>query len=224
MSHHQIAVVITTFNSDQFIIETVASVRAQTLQPAEIVVIDNGSTDKTEELVNSMGIPFFVQTEGRVGTSRNLGLAKTASPLIKFLDGDDLLLPDALEILCDGLESSQAPYVYGKSNNFTDVTYATTAATNIAHSDVPIASPTVLNSLMQRSIFETFGLPEEDNHSWNRWFSTAQSHGLIAHIVDAHVGLRRIHGANVSLQEDAKSEVFRLLAERIKQNRAKNEA
>ena len=224
MNIQPIALIVTTFNSEKFIAETLQSIFDQTLQPAEVIVVDNGSTDGTERIVTALNIPFHVQIEGRVGTSRNLGLSKVSSPLVKFQDGDDLMLPEALQALAKALSANNADYVYGKSTNFIDETYAATAQKSIAHSDIPIGTPTVLNSLMHRRIFDTYGRPEEDNHSWNRWFSEATSKGLVAVQIDEHVGRRRVHGDNVSLQADAKSELFNLLAERIRRSKVQDEA
>ncbi len=220
----EIAVVITTFNSERFIGEAIESVVRQTLQPAEIVVIDNGSTDSTESMVATRNIPFYVQTDGHVGRSRNLGLQVTKSPLIKYLDGDDLLSPSALQDLWDGLSSQNGHYAYGKNTNFVDESYTVAKAKEIAHTETPVASGITLNSLMHRSVFETYGLPEEDNHSWNRWFVEATEKGMRSVLVEAVVGRRRIHDSNISHQEDAKTELFNLIAAKLQRKRLADEA
>ena len=220
----EIAVVITTFNSEKFIGEALDSIALQTLAPVEIVIVDNGSTDATEKIAVSKGVPFYIQTTGHVGTSRNLGLEVTKSAFVKFLDSDDLLRPNALQELMTGMVAQGTNYVYGKNTNFVDESYTVAQEKAIAHTTIPIAAATTLNSLMHRSIFDSYGLPEEDNHSWNRWFVQASEQGLRAAEIDAHVGLRRIHDANISHKEDAKTELFNLIAAKLKRQRLSDEA
>jgi glycosyltransferase involved in cell wall biosynthesis len=205
-----ICVIITTFNSEKFVSEAIESVINQNLAPKEIIVVDNGSTDSTRTRVKSFGIPFYTQTKGRVGESRNLGIRQTISPFIKFLDADDLLKPHALESLHASLEIEESLFVYGRNLNFVDLTYPPLGSGLFAHTEIPIHSPTTLNSMVHRDVFMTFGLPEEDNFSWARWITKAKSDGLHLLKVEEVVGLRRIHNENLSLSENSKLELLKL--------------
>ena len=93
----EVAVVIPSYNSRQFIEDTIASVRAQTLVPDEIVVVDDGSTDGTAELVEGLGVQCIRKQNGGPASARNQGVKETTAPLVAFLDADDLFLPDKLE-------------------------------------------------------------------------------------------------------------------------------
>jgi len=99
-----VSIIIPTFNRAQYVEQAVRSVLAQTLSDYEIVIIDDGSTDYTEELL----LPFkhrsnfrcqYQSNQGR-STARNKGIGLAAGKLLLFLDSDDLLLPEALEHLC----------------------------------------------------------------------------------------------------------------------------
>jgi len=214
-SEDSICVVITTFNSEKFISSAIESVISQNVVPTEIVVVDNGSSDSTRAKVEDFGLPFFTQTTGRVGASRNFGLEKTASPFVKFLDADDLLKPKALETLQNALRLEQAQFVYGQNLNFIDSTYPPVGHGAYAHTDIPIFSPTPLNAMVHRDVFKEFGLPQGDNFSWVRWFTEVKSRGLQATKVHDIVAMRRIHSENISHTTNSKSELFKLIRNQI---------
>ena len=96
-----IAVVIPCFNLGRFVVDAVDSVCAQTRPAAEIVVVDDGSTDLyTLQAVASLSRPSLrvVRAEHRGASSaRNLGAGLTSSPYLLFLDADDLLESTYLE-------------------------------------------------------------------------------------------------------------------------------
>jgi len=214
-SDDSICVIITTFNSEKFISSAIESVISQNIAPAEIVVVDNGSSDSTRSKVEDFGLPFFTQTKGRVGESRNFGLEKTISPFVKFLDADDLLKPKALEVLQGALKLDQFQFVYGQNLNFVDSTYPPVGNALFAHTDVPIFSPTPLNAMVRRDVFKVFGLPQEDNFSWVRWFTQINSKGLQVAKVQDIVAMRRIHSENISHTTNSKSELFKLIRNQI---------
>src|SRR5260221_6969622 len=89
-----VSIIIPTYNRAQYIVETIESIRNQTYQNWELLVMDDQSTDNTEELVkriNDERIQYH-KTENRLGITgtRNAGLEKTGSELIAFIDSDDL--------------------------------------------------------------------------------------------------------------------------------------
>ncbi|MCP4362631.1 MAG: glycosyltransferase, partial [Chloroflexi bacterium] len=98
LRHPQISVIIPTFNGATYIVETIESVFAQTYTDFEIIVIDDGSTDGTAELLRPYrGRLRYIYQENRgVSAARNHGLALALGEYILFLDGDDILKPDKL--------------------------------------------------------------------------------------------------------------------------------
>jgi glycosyltransferase involved in cell wall biosynthesis len=217
-----IALIITTFNSEEFVSAAIDSVKSQTVAPTELIIIDNGSVDSTQSIASKYGIPFIVQTDGLVGASRNLGIRSTHSPLIKFLDGDDILINNALEDLYTGYSNSNAELIYGKNINFINQSDTDPDNKLFAHLDNPIHSAVVSNSLIQRSSFLKYGFPDQDNHSWNRWLVNSKRLGLTMHKIDNVVSRRRIHDSNVSHDELAKKELFNLIASNLKNKNAEN--
>ena len=94
-----ITVVIPTYNRAQFISETIESVLDQTYPNIEIIVIDDGSTDNTEEVVARYvpRVKYVKQKNAERGASRNHGLRLADGEFIVFLDSDDLLSPDKIK-------------------------------------------------------------------------------------------------------------------------------
>jgi glycosyltransferase involved in cell wall biosynthesis len=218
-----IAVVITTFNSENYLEEAIKSVFAQNLLPDEFVIIDNGSTDDTQRISEKFSIPYFIQTEGQVGESRNMGIRNTTAPLIKFLDGDDFLMTNALEDLYHGYLASNSELVYGKNLNFVDFKGVDQDQKSFEHTITPIHTAMSLNSLLQRSCFTKYGLPDQDNHSWNRWLMKAKASGLTMHRIEEVVGQRRIHDSNISHNAASKRELFELIATNLKSQHTQHE-
>jgi glycosyltransferase involved in cell wall biosynthesis len=93
----RISVVIPAYNAANFIADTIASVRAQTLAPLEIVVVDDGSVDGTAAVARSLGCRVIVQPNGGVCAARNAGILAAEGDWIALLDHDDTWLPRKLE-------------------------------------------------------------------------------------------------------------------------------
>ena len=98
-----VSIIIATYNRANLIAETLDSVLAQTYQNWECIIVDDDSSDNTEEVVSKYNsdsrIRFFKRPAERIKGSnscRNYGIEKSSGHFIMFLDSDDLLLPDHL--------------------------------------------------------------------------------------------------------------------------------
>jgi glycosyltransferase involved in cell wall biosynthesis len=94
----QVSVIIPTYNRGWILREAVDSVLAQDYTDFELIVVDDGSTDDTREILDSYGQDLFVfqQPNKGVSAARNRGLAESRAQLVAFLDSDDLWLPQKL--------------------------------------------------------------------------------------------------------------------------------
>jgi len=102
-----VSVIIPAYNAEATILETIASVRAQTHADLEILVIDDGSTDGTLARVRSVDderLSVFSYPHGGLATGRNRGVAHSAGAFISFIDADDLWTPDKLACQLAALE------------------------------------------------------------------------------------------------------------------------
>lgn len=103
MSTIDVSVILAAYNGVRYIEETIRAVLAQTHAALELIVIDDGSTDGTWELVNRLRaadprIVYAFQPNGRQGRARNNGIRRARGALIAFCDQDDLWVEDKLEV------------------------------------------------------------------------------------------------------------------------------
>lgn len=120
MSH--VSVVLPTFNRAGLIGETLESLLSQSRQPAEILVIDDGSQDDTPVVLQSFGdrIKFHRKTNGGKAAALNGALQQVRGDLIWICDDDDILLPDACAAMAGALDSDPTlDFCCGRHLDFT---------------------------------------------------------------------------------------------------------
>lgn len=114
-----ISVIVPTYNSASFIGEALGSILAQSLPPQQIIVVDDGSTDDTAEVVGrfkNRRIQYIRQTHGGAASARNAGLDAARGEYVAFLDADDRWRPIFLEMLHAYL--SENPTAVAAFSNF----------------------------------------------------------------------------------------------------------
>ncbi len=93
----RVSLIIPLYQGERFIAEAVASVLGQEERPAEIIVVDDGSTDGGPAIARGIpGVLCLTQSNRGPAAARNAGVAAASGDLIAFLDQDDLLRPAAL--------------------------------------------------------------------------------------------------------------------------------
>ena len=165
------------YNAEKYIAASIESVLAQTYSNWELIVVDDGSTDRTatvvQEFVRRDGcIRYLFQENGRLGKARNTGIRNSMGPLVAFLDSDDLWMPTKLEAQTRAIAENNADVVYSKSYVFSDEN--TDDETEILVSSVGkfsgpdffdslVRQPQipVLTVLLKRSALDRVGLFEE---------------------------------------------------------------
>lgn len=97
----RVSVVMPTYNCARWIGEALDSVLAQTLPPAEVIVVDDGSADNTAEVIEpyrARGVRYIRQENSGVASARNRAIAESHGELVAFLDADDIWHPRKLEL------------------------------------------------------------------------------------------------------------------------------
>jgi glycosyltransferase involved in cell wall biosynthesis len=91
--------IIPAFNTEAYISDAIQSIRAQTVPPREIIVVDDGSTDRTAEVVRSLGadIRLIQQENGGCGQATTTAIQAATTGVIAGLDSDDIWLPHKME-------------------------------------------------------------------------------------------------------------------------------
>src|SRR5262245_15244646 len=98
MTRPAVSVILPAHNGGRWLRESLDSVLGQTAPPDEVIVIDDGSRDRTPDLLRSYGDRITVrrQPQQGIGAARNAGIALARGELLAFIDQDDVWLPDKL--------------------------------------------------------------------------------------------------------------------------------
>jgi len=103
-----ITVVITCYNQGKYLREAIESVLAQSYEYCEIIIVDDGSTDHTKFVVDGYPqVKYIYQVNQGVSSARNTGIEHSNGEFICFLDADDWLLPNGLEINLQHIEENK---------------------------------------------------------------------------------------------------------------------
>lgn len=200
---HTISVIIPTYNSEKWIRPTIDSVLRQTYPDFELIVIDDGSSDDTVEVVNGMADPrigVYQYPKAEVNgpaAGRNRGLAHALGEFIAFMDHDDMWQPEKLAAQLSALQMNpQAALAY----SWVD------AIDEDGHNKGPVSQKVVnghafdellegcflwtgSNPLIRSSVFQDVGYFSEDvglADDWDMWLRMAESYPFVC-IPQPHV-------------------------------------
>lgn len=109
------SVVIPTYNRAAFVLKTIQTFLKQTYTDFEIIVVDDGSKDNTEEVVKAITDPrfrYYKKENGERGAARNYGLSLARGVYVNFFDSDDTAYPDHLAVAAEVIASKQNPEIF----------------------------------------------------------------------------------------------------------------
>jgi glycosyltransferase involved in cell wall biosynthesis len=111
-----LSVIIPAYNAEEFIEGTIQSALGVTSSAREVIVVDDGSTDRTSEICALFGdkIRYRRVENGGVSRARNIGAGMATGEWLLFLDADDLLLPEGPAMLLDTVTERSASVAYGQ--------------------------------------------------------------------------------------------------------------
>ncbi len=121
-----VSVIVPSYNCGSFIAQAIDSILAQTMAPAQIIIVDDGSTDETELAVRrckDARIEYIKQAHAGVATARNTGLRAARGEFVTFLHADDRWGPEFVERMHDFL--SEDPTVVCAFSNFVRFSHTT---------------------------------------------------------------------------------------------------
>jgi glycosyltransferase involved in cell wall biosynthesis len=202
MSSPDVSVILTVRNAEKYLREAIESVLAQSKSPAEIILIDGQSEDRTPLIARSYKqVRYQLQPDRGLANARNLGLQLARADLIAFLDGDDLWLPQKLERQATVLLSQAgALFCVGWMRLFMEGGVAPPRRFDPAAFDQGQIGYTPGALLSYRSLFQKVGLvdPAFSVACDSDWFARVLDAGLPSAVLPEVVLLKRIHGENAS--------------------------
>jgi glycosyltransferase involved in cell wall biosynthesis len=196
-----ISAVITAYNSERYVGDAIASIRAQTVAPSEIVVIDDGSTDLTSSEVRKLGadIRYFRQDNSGEPSARNKGVEISRGDLIAFLDADDAWPHDHLQLLSAPFDSSpNIEIVSGRGRAFQDEGWMEALQPSPQRPEAHMMSFGC--SLIARTAFDKVGsIDTAIRHGCDLdWFLRCRESGVSIIVLDAVTLLYRRHSESMT--------------------------
>ncbi len=194
------SVVVAAFDEEAFIAEALGSVLAQTYRDVEVIVVDDGSSDRTVEIAQELGARVLRQTHEGAAAARNAGLAVASGEYWTIFDADDLMPPERLAAQVAHLETHpEHGMVLGLAEAFVTPGEPRPAHYNPAWDKAPYHGH--LGTMMaRRALLQMVGdfdpslLLGEDLD----WHARAKEAGIVAGRVELVTLRYRIHRGNSS--------------------------
>lgn len=217
MTFGGISVVIPAHNAERFLAEAVASVRAQTWPAAEIIVVDDGSTDETARLAEQLGLKVLSQAQAGAGAARNRGAEAATGEWLAFLDADDLWVPEKLAYQSAWMNNQpQTDVVFGHAVNYWVAPGGRRQEEASRPAFLPGAALLRREFFLRRARFHPDVTPSEVVE----WYLRLRAEKALLAVVPQLLLFRRLHAANTRQQGDGGRKVdLRLLREWIARNR-----
>ncbi len=172
-----ISVIIPVYNGAKTIENTIKSVQNQTVANWEILVIDNGSTDRTESLVQNISntdkrVKLLKSAKGR-SLARNKGLDSAHGKYINFLDADDQLTNQHMERGLTFLDRNNDFFAYVESTEYINEKFQKISGVNESHEkNLSMENPFEISSVLFRRTdnIVTFMIGLDHNEDWLFWY------------------------------------------------------
>jgi glycosyltransferase involved in cell wall biosynthesis len=229
----RISCVIPVYNAERYVERSLRSVLEQSLPPHEVIVIDDGSSDATPDILAGYGDRLRVLRQKNAGpaAARNRGIEIAAGELICFQDADDEWLPEKLskqlallashpetDMCITHLRNIWAEHLDSARQALGDHIYA---------NDPP--GYVFQTSLVRRRVFDMAGMLNEQLRRAEdiEWFARAKDAGVVLEVMPEVLVYRYLHGENVSdrgetTASDRYLQLLEVMAARLKQKGTTN--
>lgn len=224
-SNPLVSVIIPVYNGERYLDEAIGSVLAQTYQPIEIIVIDDGSTDGSADVAKRCStVRYCVQENQGIGAARNHGVDLARGTCVAFLDADDVWTQDKLAYQMEALQNDPTvDVVFGYAKEFQSVGSAQEVR-DARISDVKAVPGHIPSAmLVTKQAFHRAG-PFESKWrvgEFADWYLHAMEKGLRMTMLPNLVVWRRVHGGNNGVrQREAFGDYVRILKASLDRRRA----
>lgn len=200
-SPNHVSVVITVRNGERYLSAAVTSILEQSTPPAEIVVVDDGSTDDTVGVLTGFGdaVRLVRQSARGAAAGRNRGIAASSGDVLAFLDADDLWTPHSLARRLARLVEADAPDgVFGRTTQFVSPDLPELEARHLRVGAETVSAPLLGALVIRREVAERVGPFDESLPSAEGvdWVTRARDAGVRLATIDDVVLRRRLHATN----------------------------
>ncbi len=225
--NYLVSVIIPVYNGDRFIKQAIESVLNQSYTNLEIIVIDDGSTDNTKNVVLSFPeVYYHYQEHQGVASARNKALSMANGDFIAFLDADDFYDHKKLEIQLTYLQNNPAIDIcFCYQHNFIEDGFSLSEKDYIHFMQNEKIG--LITMMVRKFVFEKVGLFNvKFAHSTDfEWITRTKELGVNSVIISDILLSRRIHNTNITLawRKNNDNLRFQILKESLERKRKMNE-
>ena len=200
LSPPRISVIVPVFNGADYLAEALESIREQTVPVAEVIVVNDGSSDESAEIAARHSfVTLLRRKHSGINATLNCGLEKATGGLLAFLDQDDRWLPEKNFLQVAALRANPAlDFVFGHVRRFRS------GIQGAEHGEVTVDILRGVSKqclLIRRSAFDRVGGFSTDGRAdFLDWYARAHEIGLRGEVLLEVVAERRIHATNFGVQ------------------------
>ena len=219
-----ISVIICVYNGEQYLNESIGSVLQQTYSPLELIVIDDGSTDGSAEIIQQYGsrVRYHFQENQGIGPARNTGVALAKGNYLAFLDADDLFTPERLALQMAAFAADpRLEAVFGHVQQFYSPELGTAFKRRFGFHTEVMPARLSTGMLIKKAAFTRVGpfIPYQVGQSID-WYMRAQEAQLVTTMLKDIVFRRRIHKNNQGIiHREEQTERLRVLKDALDRRR-----
>jgi glycosyltransferase involved in cell wall biosynthesis len=221
-----VSVIIPVYNYEKYLAEAIESVLAQTYQPIEIIVIDDGSTDNSARVAQQFAprIRYFYQSNAGLGAARNAGVEASQGDYLTFLDADDLWVKNKIALQMALFQGNpEADLVFGHVQQFVSPELDEAQKSAICCPLKKMPGYIAGTMLIKRESFKQAG-PFETN--WQigefvQWYIRVKERGLKVLMLPDVILQRRLHTDNMGIRDrNSRTDYVRILKASLDRRRA----
>lgn len=208
----QYTVIIPAFNASRTLADSVASLRSQTAPPARALLVDDGSTDGTGDLARELGLEVIRQENQGPGAACNHALVQVETPVVAYLDADDIWLPEKAASQLASLEDqADLDGVFGHLRVFF---HGQPVAPDGRVHEGWGRTTMMIRTASARAIGPIFDPPGGGRGDMVDWIARGREMGLRFHMSPDVVALRRVIPGSMSYGRDGRDIGYLEIAKR----------
>jgi glycosyltransferase involved in cell wall biosynthesis len=221
-----VSVVIAAFDAERYLGDAIETVLRQTRPAGEVIVVDDGSSDRTADIAGGFGDPVTCVHQDRAGVSAalNRGIAMTHGTQLAFLDADDLWTEDKLALQVSALERApELDMVFGHVRQFHSPELTDEQRARIELREEPVSGICRGAMLIRRDAFLRVGLfaARWTLGEFVDWYARALDASLKSSVLPEVIMHRRLHTANSGIREhESRSDFPKIVKAALDRRRA----
>jgi glycosyltransferase involved in cell wall biosynthesis len=221
----KISIIMPVFNGEKYLREAVESALLQDYPQKEIIVVNDGSTDSTQTIIDSFGssVRPLYQSNGGLGSARNTGIKASTGQYLAFLDHDDLWEKNKLSLQMAKMDATD-PLVFSYVKQFLCPTLSTEEKTKLNVNEEILPSHFAGNLLLSKKRFLEIGyfFEKKTVGEFVDWYLRALEAKVPMVMLPELTLRRRIHGSNMGRQKELyeRAEYLKILKNSLDRRRS----